>query len=382
VRSRNSPPGGRGSVSISDRWSRVASGKSGGVGGGLYRALFAPAALGYSAGVAGHRSLYKRGLLRAEKAPCKVVSVGNLTVGGTGKTPFVAGLSREFTARGVGHCVLCYGYGARNPRPVAIASDGRGYVADWTVVGDEAAMLAGKLEGVPVIAARRRILAARRAVADFDPAVLILDDGFQYWRLERDLDIVLLDSERPFGNGWLFPAGTLRERKTALARADVVVLNRGGSPDASPSRRTAIERLAKKAVLMESDVQPVGLWSCPDGADLGLGWVEGKTVALLCAIANPDSFERSVRSLGARVQMAVRYGDHHAYSVFDLRRIVGYCKEKHLDVVVTTAKDAVRLEPLLKAAKLPPGLRFAVLDVETVIREPGSFGAVAERVLE
>lgn len=370
-------------MSISNRWAQVASGESGLLSGTVHRAAFSPLALGYSLGVAGHRSLYRRGILKTERAPCKVISVGNLTVGGTGKTPFVAGLSRELAEQGVRHCVICYGYGAQSPQPVALASDGKGYLADWTAVGDEAAMLARKLSGVPVIAARRRVLAARRAVRDYDPAVLILDDGFQYWRLERDLDIVLLDSRRPFGNGWLFPAGTLRERKTALRRAGVVVLSGKAAQDgSSASQRRLVARLAQGAAVMESDVKPVGLWDCADGAHLGLPWVEGKKVAIVSGIANPESFERSVRSLGARVSVAVRYGDHHVYSAFDIQKILGYCADKRLAAVVTTAKDAVKLGLLLLRVKLPAQLCFAVLEIETVISEPDSFRAIVERVLQ
>lgn len=370
-------------MSLSSRWAALASGESDGLAGVLHRAALSPFSLGYSLGVSGYRALYRRGILKTEGVPCKVVSVGNLTVGGTGKTPFVVGLSREFTGLGIKHCVICYGYGAQSREPVALASDGKGYTADWRVVGDEAAMLAQKLDQVPVLTARRRILAARRAVRDFGPAVIVLDDGFQYWRLERDLDVVLLDSSHPFGNGWLFPAGTLRERKTALRRAGTVVLGQGSaeSRPGSPGARELVEKLAPGAAIIESSVEPVGLQDAAKGSELGLGWIKEKRVGVVSGIANPHSFEQTVRSLGAKVAFAVRFADHHPYSVFDIKRILGYCSERGVQAVVVTAKDSVKLRGLLGRMRIPAGLTFAVLEIEARIREPGSFRAIADTVM-
>jgi tetraacyldisaccharide 4'-kinase len=369
-------------MSLRSKWAALASGRSNRVAGTSYRLAVSPLTASYAAAVGGYKTLCRRGLLTVESVPCKVISVGNLTVGGTGKTPFVAGISNELTSRRIKHCVLCCAYRAGSRSPADLASDGKGYFADWHLVSDEAAMLARKLPGVAVIAAKRHVFGARKAVREFNPDAIILDDGFQSWRLKRDLDIVLLDSSRPFGSGWQFPSGTLRECKTALRRAQVVVFGpRSENEDAgSDSRRELAKRLAGAATILESRIEAKGVWDCRDESELGIEWVRGRKLGLMSGIANPDSFERSVRSLGGKLAFSARYDDHHQYHVFDLRRILAYCAQCGVEAVVTTAKDAVKLGLLLRSALVPRSLRFSVLEIEAALNEPGSFGAIVDRI--
>lgn len=267
------------------------------------------------------RLLYSLKVFRSEKAPVKVVSVGNITLGGTGKTPFTIMLSklvREELNRDP--AVLIRGYG-------------------W----DEQAMLKKNLPDTPILVGEDRLKSADRAMKLYGTSIAILDDGFQHWELQRDLDIVLIDSTNPFGNGQLFPRGILREPKSALRRADMVVFTKADKGAKSiDGLRREIASIKKGVIFLEAVHKPTHFYEARARKDIGLACVRGKKVLLVSSIADPDNFKETVRSLGAEVAGHIIFPDHHNYREKDRNRIVTSAGELKADLIVTTDKDAVK----------------------------------------
>jgi tetraacyldisaccharide 4'-kinase len=325
--------------------------------GGVVELLRAPAALfGALASLRG--ALYDRRLLPSERLSVPVVCVGNLTAGGTGKTPMVAWVARELARRGLRPGVVSRGYGARAP-------DG---------ASDEAALLAAELPGVPHVAHPDRARAGRELV-ERGCGALVLDDGFQHRRLERDLDLVLVDATRPWGlpappGGGeavcaLLPRGLLREPLKGLARASAVILTRvdQAEPRALAALRERLLGVAPGVALATSEHRPRGLQRLGGTERAAPQSLRGQRAELVSGIGNPDAFERSVRDLGADVVAHRRFGDHHAYTARDLEGL-GRGGAR----VVTTAKDAVKLAPLSERA----GIDAWVLEIEIALREGAS----------
>jgi tetraacyldisaccharide 4'-kinase len=309
--------------------------------GGAVELLRLPAAVfGAMAGLRG--ALYDRGLLPTERIDAPVISVGNLTAGGTGKTPFVALVVRELARRGLRPGIVSRGYGAR----VAGASD-------------EVGELARALDGVPQREDHDRARGARALLPACD--AIVLDDGFQHRRLARDLDLVLVDATRPFGlaaHGGepvraLLPRGLLREHPSALARAHAVVLTRA---DQAPPAELAelqdeLERWAPGAPFLRAVHRPVRLAGLGGLRDAGPESLRGARVWLASGIAHPEAFERSARGLGAEVVGHRRFPDHHAWSAEDAREVAAEA-ERAGALLVTTGKDAVKLAPLSCRARV------------------------------
>ncbi len=301
--------------------------------GGLVELLRVPAAL-FGAAASLRARLYDRGWLPADRVDAPVVCVGNLTAGGTGKTPMVAWVARWFEARG------------RRPGLVS-----RGYKAGAGERGDEARLLARALPDVPHVQAADRAAAAR-ALVDQGVDVVVMDDGFQHRRLARDVDLVLVDATRPWGlpaprGGGEpvrahLPRGLLRESPAALARADAIVLTRADQLD--PAALDALEAqlgpLAPGVPLVRAAHRARCLRDAA-GRERALAELSGRAVDLASGVGNPQAFERTVHALGARVGEHRAFGDHHAYAPGDLD---GLGVDGRL--LVTTAKDAVKLEAL------------------------------------
>jgi tetraacyldisaccharide 4'-kinase len=293
---------------------------------------------------------YRSPLTRSHDLGRPVVSVGNITWGGVGKTPVVAWLVRYFLDKGVRPAVLARGY-----RPEGGAAAGN----------DETRMLEMFFPGVPVIAGRDRARSARAALAAGPVDVFILDDAFQQWRVKRDLDVVLIDAARPFGNGFLLPRGPLREPLTSLKRADIVLLTKtGAAGDGLEPLRRDLRRFNPGALLVETDHRPGGLTRLFDGRQEELSALEGSGVCLLSAIGDPASFERLVRQQGADVRSRFFFPDHHAFTGADIGAVVRACGERARTRVVTTAKDAVKLNELPR--ELFGGLEVLVLNLNIV----------------
>jgi tetraacyldisaccharide 4'-kinase len=280
---------------------------------------------------------------RPARLPACVISVRNLTVGGTGKTPVAGEAARVLHAAGIPVALLSRGYGRRDENALVIVSDGRGVLADPAEAGDEPAMLARQLSGVPVIACADRARAGRIAVERFGAAALVLDDAFQNRRVVKDLEIVTVDGRSPFGNGRMLPAGSLRMPKTALGRADWVILTKLGPEDDAGRVRETLGALAPRAGLLEARTAAVELRDLGTGKSLPPGDLRGRRVAVLCALAEPLAFTRLLEAEGMEVVDRFCFPDHHAYASEDLARARG--RAAGVDALVTTEKDAVKIAP-------------------------------------
>jgi tetraacyldisaccharide 4'-kinase len=293
----------------------------------LERLALRAASVPYGLAVRARNALYARGWLAAQRAEVPVVSVGNLTVGGTGKTPcveYVAGFYRE------------------RDRRVAVLSRGYGSAGG---ANDEALVLEANLPDVPHLQGADRAELARVAAEELECEVLVLDDGFQHRRLARDLDLVLLDATDPWGQGYLLPRGLLREPPSALRRAHAVVLTRCDQvpPEACAALRGRVARLAPAAVLAETTHQPVELVNA-EGATAALDLLRERPVAAFCGIGNPGAFRRTLADLGAPPGDFRTYADHHAYGRADVEALRAWGRAQPPGaLLLTTQKDLVKL---------------------------------------
>jgi tetraacyldisaccharide 4'-kinase len=308
----------------------------------------------YGAGVALRLALYRRGLLSVRRAARPVVSVGNVAAGGTGKTPFVRWLAGELQRRGRHPSILTRGYG-RDSRGTVVVSDGRGALASVSASGDEPALLARALPSVPIVADASRAKASARAETLEAPVdVHILDDGFSHVGLERDVDIVLLDATDPGAGGALLPAGLLREPLSALARADLIVVTKTEQADPAAALELA-RRFAPGVPAFRARTTVLGIRDREgrpvDPTDLPPG-----TTIAVAGIARPVSFLSTLESLGVTPVEFLRFRDHEPYGAAATGRIERSIEETGATAVVTTEKDAVKLEAVLTV----PVFRVAV----------------------
>jgi tetraacyldisaccharide 4'-kinase len=311
----------------------------------------------YERAVQTRLGLYRRRLLRAQELGCPVVSIGNLTVGGTGKTPVAEMLARELQLRGRRVAILSRGYKSV-PRPFMqrlrsrlsknldlfpprIVSDGDQVLLDSRRAGDEPHMLAKNLPGVCVLVDKDRVKSGLHALRHFDSDLLLLDDGLQYQRLRHRLDIVLIDRQSPFGNEHLLPRGTLREPPGNLRRASYIIVTRcGAEPDDKLLAR--LRRLNRTAAIIECNHAPRHWEDIRTGAKFPLDHLRGRHVGAMSGIARPESFEEGVRELGAIVEITKAFADHHRFTKKEILRFLEWCDRRSLDALVTTEKDAVR----------------------------------------
>ena len=329
-----------------------------GRGTGWARGLAAPLAWAYGLGIRARNLAYDAGLLRIQRLPCRVIAIGNLVVGGTGKTPMTIAVAEVVRAAGRRVAVVIRGYRGDAGPALAVVSDGERTAMDAGQAGDEAVLLARRLPGVPVIRGADRVAAGRLAIARFGAEVLVLDDGFQHRRLARDLDLVLLDARDPFGGGALLPSGRLREPVAAVARAGLVVLTRRDRVRDAASVRQALVALGAPEIA-ECDHQPIGLVALESGAMEPAARVAGRRVFGFCGIGDPTSLAETLSGLGAEVVATRTFRDHHRYRPEDLEEVARAAARSGAQLVVTTEKDAVRLEGLAP----PRGLDLRVLRI-------------------
>jgi tetraacyldisaccharide 4'-kinase len=310
--------------------------------------------------------LHRRGLLASARAAAPVVSVGNLAVGGAGKTPVTIALARRLQARGRAVAVLSRGYGAERAGE-RVVSDGATLLLGAAEGGDEPVLVARRLPGVRVLCGPRRAALAARAVAALGADALLLDDGFQHLALARDLDVVVLDAANPAGNGHLLPAGPNREPAAALSRAGLVWLSR--ADQAAPAELARWREAARRATgrePVESRHAPVDV---VDGAlerSLGRDALRGRRVLLLSGLARPGAFRRTVEGMGAEVAGERRFPDHHRFSGAELDEALSAAAAARCDLLVTTEKDAVRLDAARAADP-----RLAVVRIEAEVLRGG-----------
>jgi tetraacyldisaccharide 4'-kinase len=292
--------------------------------------------LPYGAAVALRNHLFDRKLLRTTKLPCLVVSVGNLTVGGTGKTPTVIFLAALLKEHGYRPAVLSRGYGGHAKASVNVVSDGNHVLLGWREVGDEPVMIAGALPDIPVLTGPKRSLTGMTAVERFGADILILDDGFQHRSLFRDIDIVLIDAACPFGNGFLLPGGPLREPPQVLRRAGILVRT-GDADHEEPLRKVpslpSFRGTHRPRELVEA---ATGRVSPPTA-------LQGQKVFAFAGIGSPEAFRRGLTTLGAKIVSFRAFPDHHPYSRSDIEALRRLASESGAARIVTTEKDGVRL---------------------------------------
>ncbi len=311
--------------------------------------------------------LFDLGIRRVHQLSCPVISVGNLAVGGTGKTPMVLWLTRFLSAEGWRVGIVSRGYRGEEVRRVLVVSDGKNILADSGVSGDEPQLLARWLPGIPVLCSTKRALAAEAAVEQFNCNVVVLDDGFQHRFLARNLDIVMLDSQNPFGNGSLFPRGTLRERTTALRRAQALVLSRfDGSQQAEQNREHVVRQWPDKAVVTALH-RATRLFAATTQRERSLSSVKEKRLAAFAGIGRPDDFFNTVHDLGAKLVYAAALPDHHPLTAELLASLVQEASGLEPELWLTTEKDWVRLPEAL-----PDSMELWVLAAELEVNGDSS----------
>ncbi len=292
-------------------------------------------------------------------AKCIIISVGNITLGGTGKTPFVEYLARYLKAEGRKVAILSRGY--KKPGLRGSGKPGIGY----EMMGDEPYMLQENLKDVPVVVNADRKRGICTAVNDYGVDTVVMDDGFQQWGIKKDLDIVTIDAVNPFGNRNILPRGILRQPLSSFKNVDVFILTKTDiSPDISDIRNI-LGKANPSAIIIESAHKPVGFYPLGKKQDLsGIDAFKNKTVILISGIARPDSFKKMIVNLGIKVGVSFDFSDHYSYSRQDLDNIFQACKEKNTDIIITTEKDAVRLSRLPIAGYQ---LSIFVLRIEIII---------------
>ena len=305
--------------------------------------------------------LYRHRIFRERQLGCLVVSIGNLTVGGTGKTPIVEKFARALRTGGRRVAILSRGYKSvpqpaakkwfarfrkKVPAPPRIVSDGKSLLLNSLTAGDEPYMLANNLKDVVVLVDRDRVKAGLFAIKEFGADTLLLDDGLQYLHLKHRLDIVLIDRQAPFGNEHLLPRGTLREPPRNLRRASYIFITKC-TGESNQSLIGRIREYNRTAEIIECAHQPLHLQNVFTGEQLPLDALRGAYIGSLCGIAAPESFENGLRQLEARLELSKHYTDHHRYSETELQTFINRCLRRDLSMIVTTEKDAVRFPRLM-----------------------------------
>jgi tetraacyldisaccharide 4'-kinase len=317
--------------------------------------------------VKARRFLYNVRILRDSTLGVQVIAIGNLTVGGTGKTPVVEKFARELQDQGRTVAILSRGYRSKPPplrqrlvnkilfredsTPPRVVSDGKSLLLDSETAGDEPYMLASNLKDVVVLVDKDRVKSGRYAIEKFGCDTLLLDDGFQYWKLRgRRQDIVLVDRQQPFGNERLLPRGTLREPPSHLSRANTIFITK--SDGNTEALRQRINQYNPTAGIIECIHHPLYFEDVFTGHRHGLDLIRGRKVATLSGIAQPESFEESLPTLGGTVVYTKRFADHHRFTQQEILNAINRGKKRQAEFIVTTQKDAVRF-PKIDRRDLP-----------------------------
>jgi tetraacyldisaccharide 4'-kinase len=322
---------------------------------------------GYTGIIKLRRFLYDMRLLRDSTLGIQVIAIGNVTVGGTGKTPVVEKFARELKNQGRTVAILSRGYRSKPPplpkrmwntilfrgdsTPPRVVSDGKSLLLDSETAGDEPYMLASNLKDVVVLVDKNRVKSGRYAIEHFGCDTLLLDDGFQYWKLAgRRHDVVLIDCQQPFGNEHLLPRGTLREPVSHLSRATTIFITKSDGNTAELRKR--ITRYNSTAGIIECVHHPLYFEDVFTGERHGLEYLKNKRIASLSGIAQPESFEQSLVKGGGELVYSKRFADHHRFTQQEILNAINRSKKRQADAIITTQKDAVRF-PKIDRRDLP-----------------------------
>lgn len=292
--------------------------------------------------------LYRSGLIKTKTLKAKVISVGNITLGGTGKTPLVLCIAEYLKSTGENFAVLTRGYKRKSKRMIELG----GRKLPWEKVGDEPYMLSLKLSGVPIFIHKNRFEAGKKALSRHNIKTFILDDGFQHWQLQRDVDIVIIDCLNPFGAGRVFPAGYLREPLAASRRADVFVLNRVDQATNVDKIKRVLNRYNPEALMVESIYLLDAVHDFKDYSLVDPEGLKGKRFVAFSGIANPFSFEKTLDGSGIKIMKHFRFSDHFPYRAKDISRLEKNALNSGAEALLTTQKDGVRI-PEIRELQIP-----------------------------
>ncbi len=322
---------------VKEYYLSILSGQQRGFIAAIVKSTLSAFTLPYLAVLNTRNALYRNNIVKSTRLPVKVISVGNITTGGTGKTPLV-----EFSVKYLGEigrkvAVLSRGYGGGGP-----SQKGN------EMINDECLALIENLQDVPVLAGRDRVRNGEKAINDFGVDCVVLDDGFQHLRMKRDLDVVVIDALNPFGGENLIPRGSLREPLQNLGRADLFIISHcdQGNEQAIRSIYTKLDQINHSAPVCESIHRPVHFDNIVDGSILELEWLKGKGVYALSAIGNPESFSYTLKRLGADLIKHKIFQDHHVYTKEEIDDVVSDAQSLGADAIVVTQKDIVKIRKM------------------------------------
>lgn len=338
----------------------------------------------YKFGLDINKVAYEKGLRSIHHLGVPIICVGNLTMGGTGKTPIVEYIAQYLSQSGKKVTIISRGY-KRKTKGNLIVTDGKKIFCSYNDCGDEPYLLAKNLISqknnsaefsklISIIVNKDRYSAGLEAIERFKPDIILLDDGFQHWALKKDFCIVVIDATNPFGNGHLIPLGILREPITALKRANAVILTHTPFAKNLDEIKNKIRSVNSDIPIIESVHQPELLISLKNTVDvLGTSSIKGKRVIAVSAIGNPKSFENTLQSLGVEILYSFTLRDHHYYTQADVTAIHKKCGELNPDFIITTQKDALKLENLDLKSILPPfyalKIKIRFLNDENILDE-------------
>jgi len=338
------------------------SGRRRGAADRAMTALLFAASRFYRMGIQFRNWMYDKRVIRNHALGCLVVSIGNLSCGGTGKTPVVEVFARTLSAKGRHVAILSRGYRSRKRSlwfrisqmfraqkielPPKVVSDGKDLLLNSDFAGDEPYMLASNLKNVAVLVDKDRVKSGIYAINHFETDVIILDDGFQYLMLKPHINIVLVDATDPFGNGHVLPRGILREPIKNIRRADYIFLTKSDGSHKLEHLKNFLRRHTRRAEIIECCHKPQHLVRIGTGEQMPLESLRGKKIAALSAIARPESFEHFLEQLGAELVLRDHYADHHRYTEQEMLDFIAQAKAAGASWILTTEKDAVRIPPL------------------------------------
>ncbi|MEE4358303.1 MAG: tetraacyldisaccharide 4'-kinase [Desulfococcaceae bacterium] len=315
----------------------------------------------YKSAVSFRAFLYEKNILRSRSLPCFVISVGNITAGGTGKTPMTLYLARLLQKSGYSVCILSRGYGGTSSKKGGIVSDGKVLCMTVGEVGDEPFMMARQLKNIPVVIGRNRYAAGMSAIEKFRPDIILLDDAYQHLKIRRNLNLLLSDCKKPFGNGHVLPRGPLREALSALKRADAFIVTRCGENPLPPD----LKHMAGNRPVFRCSHQP--RLHCMEKAGRkekgDISELKDCRVFLFSGIARNEDFHHTAQALGCIIAGTGEFPDHHPYSDSDIAQIRESAQKSAVQWIVTTEKDYMRM-PDFPASPVFKDIPLAVIGIE------------------
>jgi tetraacyldisaccharide 4'-kinase len=331
--------------------------------------LLSPLSFLYGLAITLRLLAYKRGLLKSKSLPAFVVSIGNLTAGGTGKTPFVAMIAKWAVTNGFRTAILSRGYKGKKSGEALVVSDGHTILATVDEAGDEPILLAKKFPSIPVLVSKNRYRIGALALRLFNSDLLLLDDGYQHLSLHRDLNILLLDSKRRFGNRSLLPLGPLREPLEQMARADLIVISRCTKMHPGDELAVFLRKHFPGKLIFQSSHLPDQVIFPFIGKAYPPAILSGKNVVAFAGLANPDDFLEMVVGLGAHVTHFSAFSDHHTFNKEEIDEFLSWNAKPDVDFLLTTEKDLVRINGMIDDK-----LNLAVLTIKIgILSESNTF---------